>query len=249
MVFDIILTKILDSFIDFLKGNRNKILCIGKNIHIYITDSHSENPLTVDLKKTTKISYASWYAKVNSGGDIYVHLEDVRIIKKYIKKNKDIEEKDYKAFIDFITHREHKEELIKTLVTMGLKEENISKNIKNFSQFVNIIVEKCLDHLKLGHHIEDKKTVLLAVYNEKKPGFKFRISEEEYLDVCKRSEDRIRVPRFYSFNEFMNDVTDKSILEKEVLPMYLISIVMEERNLNKKITVEDLFGQWWISLD
>ena len=49
------------------------------------------------------------------------------------------------------------------------------------------------------------------------------------------------------FDEFMDLVTDKSILENEIIPIYLKYNAIKELNSGKKKIVEDFF-HWWISV-
>jgi len=62
-----------------------------------------------------------------------------------------------------------------------------------------------------------------------------------------KSEGKIKIPYFVYFSEFMNWVTDKSVLENEIIPIYLRINAIKEFHTGDKIQVED-FSYWWISL-
>lgn len=51
----------------------------------------------------------------------------------------------------------------------------------------------------------------------------------------------------FFFDEFMDWVTDKSILDKEIIPVYLKINALRELDTGEKIPLED-FSHWDISI-
>ena len=61
------------------------------------------------------------------------------------------------------------------------------------------------------------------------------------------SEGKIEVYMFIYFSEFMNCITDKSILEREIMPTYLKENAIREIYGKKEIAIDDFYN-WWISV-
>lgn len=219
------------------KKNSNK----KNNIYLFITGYNNENPFSLDLKKSTAVDFSSWEKKMKSGGDIFIEFEYIGEMKKYMKK-KGIDEKRRKEYHDGIKRVENTGEIIKLMIKKALLEKAVSGKIREFSVFVEETVNKCFQFIKPKKN--GSKT--LEVYNGSK-SFKFEISEDEYTNVLKESEGKIEIGYYIYFNEFMSYVTDKSILESEIIPTYLKQNVIREINEKKEIAIEDFYN-WWISV-
>ena len=235
-IFDLVkepITKIV-------KNNSNK----KNNIYIFITGYNNENPFSIDLKKSTPIDFASWHKKMKTGGKIILNFEYVGEMKKYLKK-KNINEKERKECYEGIERIEEVGVIVKLMVEKALTEEVVSRRIQEFSVFVEGTVNKCFQFIK-PNSTSEKYLRTLEVYNGSK-SFKFHISESEYANVLKVSEGKIEVYMFIYFSEFMNCITDKSILEREIMPTYLKENAIREIYGKKEIAIDDFYN-WWISV-
>lgn len=218
-----------------LKNNKKE------DIHICITGLENDTPFSLDSKKSTPIDFVSWKIKMESGGHILVILDYVNEMKKYLNK-KNFSENDRKKIYDGIRDVENNGKIMGLMIKKALLEQSISDQIQDFPLFVESTISKCF--LFARHAKSCSKT--LEVYNGKE-SFKFEISDGEYDTVFKKSTGKIEIPHFIYFNEFMNYVTDKSILEREIIPTYLKIHIIEETREGKEIAVKD-FRNWWISI-
>lgn len=76
--------------------------------------------------------------------------------------------------------------------------------------------------------------------------FKFDISDDDYTTVLEKSGGEIEIPHCVFFNEFASWVTDKYILENEIIPIYLKINAIRELDSGNEIPVKD-FSHWFIS--
>lgn len=217
-----------------LKSNKKK------DIHIYITGFDNDNPFSLDAKKSTPIDFVSWNTKMESGGHIYFIFDYVYKMKKHLNK-KSLSENDRKEIYDGIRRVEDTGKIMELMIKKALLEKSISSKIQDFPLFVESTINKCF--LFCRHTNSHSKT--LEVYNDKE-SFKFEISDEEYDNVFKKSTGKIEISHFIYLNEFMNYVTDKSILEREIIPIYLKTNAMKETSERKEIAIKDFYN-WWIS--
>lgn len=218
-----------------LKSNKKK------DIHICITGSDNDNPFSLDSKKSTPIDFVSWNIKMESGGHIYFIFDYVSEMKKYLNK-KNLSENERKEIYDGIRRVEDTGKIMELMIKKALLEKSISCKIQNFPLFVESTINKCF--LFIRHTKSYSKT--LEVYNNKE-SFKFEISDEEYDNVFKKSKGRIEISHFIYFSEFMSYVTDKSILEREIIPIYLKINAIKETSERKEIAIKDFYN-WWISI-
>ena len=221
------------------KANNKK-----KNIHIVFTTFNSENSISLDFKKSTPIDFMSWKEKIESGGNIVITFEHVNEIKKFLKK-KNISEKTCKECYEEIRRVERMGAIMKSMIEKALLAEKVSCRIQEFSIFVESTANKCFPPLKSN----DNDAIILKVYNNTHNSklFSFEISGEEYNNVLEKSEGKIAIPFYVYFSEFMNYLSDKSILEREIIPEYLKSIARDEIATGKEIVIEDFYN-WWISI-
>lgn len=217
-----------------------------KNIYIVITGYNNENPFAFDFKKSTPIDFISWNEKMESGGDIFFKFEYVNEMKKFLKK-KNINEKVRKECHDGIRRVEDIGEIMKLMIKKALLEESVSCRIQEFSVFVEGTVNKCFQFIRPIDKTNENNSKTLEVYDNNSKSFKFEISREEYANVLKKSGGKIKIPYFIFFSEFMSYVTDRSILESEIIPTYLKINAIQEINGRKKIVIEDFYN-WWISV-
>ena len=235
-----ILDLVKNPITKIVKNNSNK----KNNIYVFITGYNNDNPFSIDLKKSTPIDFSSWNRKMKTGGKIILNFEYVDEMKKYLKKKK-INEKERKACYERIENIEKVGEIVKLMIEKALTEEVISRRIQEFSVFVEGTLSKCFQFV-IPNSPSEEYLRTLEVYNGSK-SFKFYISESEYVNVLKLSEGKIEVYMFVYFSEFMNYITDKSILEREIMPTYLKENATREIYGNKEIPTDDFYN-WWISL-
>lgn len=231
------IVKKKDEISKALEKRRNK----KKNMYIFITGFNNDNPFSINYKKSTPIDFVSWNEKIKSGGKIICVFEYTNEMNNYLKKNK-VSEKKRKEIYDGIRRVEDVGKIIELMIKKALLEERISDRIQDFPLFVESAIHKCFGFIRP----QKECTKTLEVYNGNN-SFKFDISEEEYNEVFKKSEGKIGISDFMFFNEFMNLVTDKSILESEIMPTYLKINAIQEVYKGKEIAIED-FNNWWISI-
>lgn len=215
------------------------------NVYICVTGYNDRNPFSIDFAKSTPIDFAVWHKMVKSGGHIFVRLEYTSEMKKYMKK-KSTDEKERKVCHEGIERVEKVGEIIKLMIEKALLEEVISCRIQDFAVFVEETVNKCFQFIKPNTVLENKYSKTLEVYNGSK-SFQFQISEIEYENVLKGSEGKIEIPNFIFFSEFMSYVSDKTILESEIIPTYLKVNAIRAVYEKKLIEIDDFYN-WWISV-
>lgn len=223
------------------KSGDTKIRNKRKNIYIFITGYNSDSPFSLDSKKSTPVDFVSWSEKLNSGGDIFFILGYVNEMNKVLK-NKKFSEKDRKKAYEGIKYEEDKAKIMKLMIKKAIFDKKISDKIQDFSLFFESTTKKCFQLSACNAN----NSKMLAVYNGK-TSFQFAISQEEYENVLKRSDGKIKMPYYVYFDEFMQYVSDKSIMDSEIIPTYLKIIAIKEKAQEKEIAVED-FYYWWISI-
>lgn len=222
---------------------------IGKknNIYIFIKFA-SEEGFNIDLESGTEIDFEDWYNKLNSGGKIVINNKYINEIEKFIQENKKtMSEEKRKKLRDAKKSIIRYGEIMELMIQKALFEDTISDKIRSFSDFVKAAFDICFNCTRQHYYTGKDNLHKLDVYNARSESFSFNISDDEYVNVLKKSEDRIRIPHFVSFDEFMDWVTDKSILDKEIIPVYLKINALRELDTGKKIPVED-FSHWDISI-
>lgn len=223
------------------KKFRRKASKSKKDIHICITGFGCDNPFSLDSKKSTPIDFESWKEKIEFGGHIYFIFDYVNEMKKYLNK-KNLSENDRKEIYDGIRRVEDAGKIMELMIKKALLEKGISRIIQDFSLFVESAINKCF--LFVRYTNSHSKT--LEVYNDIE-SFKFEISDEEYDNVLKKSNGKIEISHFIYFNEFMDYVTDKSIIEREIIPIYLKINAIKETSERKEVVIKDFYN-WWISI-
>lgn len=216
------------------------------NIYIFIKHDKEEG-FNIDLESGTEIDFEDWYNKLKSGGKIVINNKYINEIEKFIQENKKtMSEEKRKKLHDAKKSIIRYGEIMELMIQKALFEDIISDKIRSFSDFVKATFYICFEYSKYYSNTSEKKSHILQVYYGSK-SFKFNISDDEYVNILKESEDRIRIPHFVFFDEFMNWVTDKSILDKEIIPVYLKINAIRELDNGEEIPVED-FSHWWISI-
>ena len=221
---------------------------IGKKNNIYIFIKHdNEEGFNIDLESGTEIDFEDWYNKLKSGGKIVINNKYINEIEKFIQENKKtMSEEKRKKLHDAKKSIIRYGEIMELMIQKALFEDIISDKIRSFSDFVKATFYICFEYSKYYSNTSEKKSHILEVYYGTK-SFKFNISDDEYVNILKESKDQIRIPHSVSFGEFMSWVTDKSILDKEIIPVYLKINALRELNTGKKIPLED-FSHWCISI-
>lgn len=224
------------------KNFRGKVIKSNKkDIHISITGFNNDNPFSLDSKKSTPIDFVSWNEKMESGGHIYFVFDYVNEMKKFLNK-KNLSENNRKEIYDGIRRVEDVGKIMELMIKKALLEKSISCKIQDFPLFVESVINKCF--LFARHTKSYSKT--LEVYNDIE-SFKFEISDDEYDNVLKKSDGKIEISHFIFFDEFMDYVIDKSILEREIIPIYLKINAIKETSEKKEIPIKDFYN-WWISI-
>lgn len=235
----ITLGPVIAYLIKYIKNYKRKEKLKKNNIYIYIY-YNSENPFSINYKRSTVIDYMEWYKKINGGGELYVEFEWLKEIEKQFN-DKNINEETIKKIKNALRDLDNKANRIKNMIMIALLNDNISSKINCFPNVVEAIINKSFSAFRSRE--KEVETVILEVYNNKNLSFKFEIPKEEYTKILEISEGRIKIKDFVYFNEFMNMLEDKTILESEIIPNYLMTNV----RINDEILIED-FTYWYISL-
>ena len=225
--------KYFNKYVEKRKLKRN-------NIYIFIAD-RAEKRFSINYEKSTKIDYNDWSDKINKGGELFVECEWSKEIEKGLS-DKNLDEKTSKEIKNAIRILDKHEDRIKSMLMMALSDGIISSKISCFPRVVEAIIDKYFSAYR-GNDSKDKK-IVLAVYNHKNQHFNFEISKDEYLNVLDKSNGRIKIIHFVSFKEFITMLNDKTILESEIIPSYLMSTV---KTVNSEVPIED-FMHWDISV-
>ena len=229
-----------------IKSKLTKNGIIENNIYISIKFV-SEEGFNIDLESGTEVDFRDWYNDIKSGGKIIIANRYVNEIEKYLEENKKgISEEDCKKFHDEIERMIKRDKILELMIEKALLEGVISDKIKSFSDFVKAAVDICFNGNRRCHYTGEDNLHKLDVYNGHSEFFSFNISNDEYVNILK-NKNEIRIRQMVYFDEFMDLVTDKCILEKEIIPIYLKSNAISELNSSKKNSVEDFF-HWWISV-
>lgn len=225
--------KYFNKYVEKRKLKRN-------NIYIFIAD-RAEKQFSINYKKSTKIDYNDWSDKINKGGELFVECEWSKEIEKGLS-DKNIDEKTSKEIKNAIRILDKHEDRIKSMLMITLSNDIISSKISCFPCVVDGIIDKYFSAYRENDR-EDEK-IVLAVYNHKNQHFNFEISKDEYLNVLEKSNGRIKIIHFVDLKEFITMLNDKSILESEIIPSYLMSTA---KTANKGIPIED-FMYWDVSV-
>lgn len=217
------------------------------NVNIFITGFNDPSPFSLDTKKSSKIDFELWHEKIKSGGVIVIKLGYVNEVKKHLKK-KNISEKDRKDIYDGIKRIEKTAKIMDIIIKKSLLEECVSNKIQYFSHFMESVTNKCFESLRGRTNLTQDYTTLVVYSDGGKNSFQFNIAKDEYNNVLAKSNEKIKIPYFIFFNEFMNWVDDKSIMESEIMPTYLKILVIKEVNQKKEVPCAD-FSNWWISVE
>lgn len=225
--------KYFNKYVEKRKLKRN-------NIYFFITD-RAEKRFSINYEKSTKIDYNDWSDKINKGGELFVECEWSKEIEKGLS-DKNLDEKTSKEIKDAIRILDKHEDRIKSMLMTALSDDIISSKISCFPCVVEAIIDKYFSAYRENDSKDEK--IVLAVYNHKNQHFNFEISKDEYLNVLDKSNGRIKIIHFVSFKEFITMLNDKTILESEIIPSYLMSTV---KTVNSGVPIED-FMNWDISV-
>ena len=211
-----------------------------KNIYFFITD-RAEKRFSINYEKSTKIDYNDWSDKINKGGELFVECKWSKEIEKGLS-DKNIDEKTSKEIKDSIRILDKHEDRIKSMLMTALSDDIISSKISCFPCVVDAIIDKYFSAYR-ENDSEDEK-IVLAAYNHKNQHFNFEISKDEYLNVLGKSNGRIKIIHFVDLKEFITMLNDKTILESEIIPSYLMSTA---KTTNREVPIED-FMYWDVSV-
>ena len=215
-----------------------------KNIIITITGYEARNSFSIDLRSTTPLDFKVWRGKFKSGGEVVVKFNCIDEMERKIKKSKD--ESEIKN-LDYIIERFEKSgKVIEVIIKKVLLDKKLLYKVDSFPNFIQSTVMKCLPFDMSNEKNKTEGFAILEVYNDFNKSFKFRISRTEYDNVCGKSNGAIKGYKLMYFYEFMNLVLDKSIFEREIIPVYLKRIVNQEILKGKEFPIDD-FYYWWIS--
>lgn len=217
--------KYFNKYVEKRKLKRN-------NIYIFIAD-RAEKRFSINYEKSTKIDYNDWSDKINKGGELFVECEWSKEIEKGLS-DKSIDKKTSKEIKNAIRILDKREDRIKSMLMIALSDDIISSKISCFPCVVDAIIDKYFSAYRENDR-EDEK-IVLAAYNHKNQHFNFEISKDEYLNVLDKSNGRIKIIHFVSFKEFITMLNDKTILESEIIPSYLMSNV---KTVNSGVSIED----------
>lgn len=232
--------------IRIIEANDTKDIYIeNNNIYIYIKYANNEG-FNIDFERSTEVDFYDWHSKVKSGGEIIIDNEYINIIENYLNDSKkSISEEDRKVFYDGIKNIVKCDEIIKIMIRKALIEDVISNKIKRFSCFVKATADICFPQSYAYNNVREDKPHVLEVYYGTE-SFKFDISDDDYTNVLEKSGGEIEIPHCVFFNEFASWVTDKYILENEIIPIYLKINAIRELDSGNEIPVKD-FSHWFIS--
>lgn len=250
LIVSLLVEKISELIVDLGWEKTIKVVkeYIGKKNNIYIFIKHdNEEGFNIDIESGTEIDFDDWYNKLKLGGKIVINNRYINEIEKIMQENKKtMSEENRKKFYDAKKSIIRYGEIMELMIQKALFEDIISDKIKSFSDFVKAAFDICFNCTRQHHYTGKDNLHKMDVYMSSK-SFSFNISDDEYVHILKESEDRIRIPHFVFFDEFMNWVTDKSILDKEIIPVYLKIKAIRELDNGEEIPVED-FSHWWISI-
>lgn len=218
------------------------------NIIIFINGNNNESPFSINMKKSTKIDFEDWHKKLELGGDIEIRFDYLREVETYMKNKKSsISEKESKEIYEGVLGIKRKGEILRIMLKNSILERNISDKIQFFSVFVNAAIDKCFQFIKGNNCVEFSDYKTLKVYDTHDL-FSFQVSADEYDNILKKSEGKIEIDHYLSFNEFMAFTTDRKIMENEIIPLYLLNNAIREISEERKMPIRD-FSTWWISID
>ena len=224
----IILTKLMQHAKKYVKQYWNRKT---KDIYIVVKGLKNERPWEIDLSRSTPINFVEWHRKLESGGQLNIEFDYIKDTNRDIKENK-LDEEDIKKLHSSI--------------------ERVKENgdrINNFQLFVESVVSKHVPSSGTYPQMKGETIdyVILEAWNEKSDSFKFSISTSEYNSVSVKTEKSLKCPRSICLSEFIELVKDKSILEKEIIPIYLMKHLRQERSSTNEIPLDDIYW-WWVSI-
>lgn len=212
-----------------------------KNIYIFVTGYNDDKPFSFDYRRSTPIDFVSWQKKIKSGGKIILVFDYIRDTEKSMK----FKGLNVGAEIELsVGLKQINEigEIIETMLNKALTEMVIWRNVNDFKLLVENIVNICF---LFARPMKKNLKPVKVYYDNKK--FVFDITEEEYENVLVKTIKDVRTGRALSFRTFMETVNDKTILEREIIPLYLKINALKEQEKGMKIEVEDFF-YWNVSL-
>lgn len=231
-----ILEKPVTSIVNKYKAQKN-------NIYVYITGSQNPHPCSINYKKSSPMDFVTWKEKLEAGGNIIFEFEDYIKIKQNCRKKQ--QSPQQKAASEKVAqyYADHNK-IMGLMIKNGLSDKIIASKIQDFSLFVEGTVNICYKkHIpNIGYSKKCLKT--LVVYDNKQ-SFKFDISTDEYDNILKKSKGGIELEREVTFDEFMDYVSDKSILDREIIPSSLVKNVIKEAEDNIKMPICEFA---WISV-
>lgn len=131
------------------------------------------------------------------------------------------------------------------MIYKALSEDKIMNHIKSFTTFVKASVEICYSYTHLLHKFRQENYRVMRVYNANHSfGFKFDIPDDEYTNLLNKSDYEIEFGIL--FHEFTCWLSDASIVESQILPIYLKIVTLKELDSGSSIKIENL-ENWLIS--
>lgn len=244
----ILTEKIVSLITDFIW---NKISYFYKkyNEHkknIYISINLSENGyFAIDLEGSSEVDFIDWQNKISLGGEIVVSNSYINDAKRELKDKEKSDEKRRKELYDGIKSVKKLDEILKKMIYKALSEDKIMNHIKSFTTFVKASVEICYSYTHLLHKFRQENYRVMRVYNANHSfGFKFDIPDDEYTNLLNKSDYEIEFGIL--FHEFTCWLSDASIVESQILPIYLKIVTLKELDSGSSIKIENL-ENWWIS--
>lgn len=217
-----------------------------KNIYISIKISQNGN-FAIDLARGSEVDFIDWQNKISSGGEIVVSNSYINAVKRELKdKRRNSDEERRKELYDGIKRVKQLDETLTIMIHKALSEDKIMKHIKSFTTFVNASVEICYSYNKLlNEKFRQENYRVMRVYNANHSfGFKFDIPDDEYTNLLNKSDYEIEFGIL--FHEFTCWINDVSIVESQILPIYLKIVTLKELDSGNSIKIENL-ENWWVS--
>ena len=246
----------LEALIGFFMTTLHKLMQFAKqywdrktkDLHIIVKGLKNERPWEIDLSRSTPINFVEWHRKLKSGGQLNIEFDYIKDTNRDIKENK-LDEEDIKQLHSSIERVKENGERIKQIIKKSVLDKKISQKIKNIQLFVESVVSKHVPSSGAYSQMKGETIdyVILEAWNEKNESFKFSISTSEYNSVSVKTEKSLKCPRSIFLSEFIELVKDKSILEKEIIPIYLMKHLRQERSSTNEIPLDDIYW-WWVSI-
>ena len=192
------------------------------------------------------MDFIDWQNKISLGGEIVVSNSHINGAKRELKNKKKSDENRRKELYDEIKRMNQLDEILKIMIHKALSEDKIMNHIKSFTTFVKASVEICYSYnILLNNKFRQENYCAMRVYSANRSfRFKFDIPNDEYTNILNKSDYNVEFGIL--FHEFTCWLNDASIVESQILPIYLKIVTLKELESGSNIKIENL-ENWWIS--